>query len=112
MYLKKIRKSLLVLVGVLAAIILGGLLALLGYSIDGNDHPLYVIGFAGAMLIAVFGWIIALVGEIIALINIIRTKKINAPLPIRYIVFLVIEVAFTLAWMIYSFAVFQSSMSV
>lgn len=112
MYLKKIRKSLLVLVGVLAAIILGGLLAFLGYSIDGNDHPLYVIGFAGAMIIAVFGWVIGLAGEIIALINMIRTKKINAPLPTKYIIFWVLEVAFTLAWMIYSFAVFQISMSV
>ena len=112
MYLKKIRNSLLVLVLVLATIILGGALALLGYSIDGNDHPLYVIGFAGAMIIAVFGWVIALAGEIIALINMIRTKKINAPLPTKYIIFWVLEVAFTLAWMIYSFFIFLSSMSV
>ena len=112
MYLKKIRNGLLVLVLVLATIILGGILALLGYSIDGNDHPLYVIGFAGAMIIAVFGWVIGLAGEIIALINMIRTKKINAPLPTKYIIFWVLEVAFTLAWMIYSFVIFQISMSV
>ncbi|SDA73479.1 hypothetical protein SAMN02910275_02487 [Butyrivibrio sp. INlla18] len=112
MYLKKIRNGLLVLVLVLATIILGGILAFLGYSIDGNDHPLYVIGFAGAIIIAVFGWVIALAGELIALINVVRTQKINAPLPTRYIVFLVIEVAFTLAWMIYSFVIFQISMSV
>lgn len=112
MYLKKIRNGLLVLVLVLATIILGGILALLGYSIDGNDHPLYVIGFAGAMIIAVFGWVIAFAGEIIALINMIRTKKINAPLPTKYIIFWVLEVAFTLAWMIYSFFIFQVSMSV
>lgn len=112
MYLKKIRNSLLVLVLVLAAIILGGVLAFLGYSIDGDNHPLYIFGFAGAIIIAVIGWVIALAGEIIALINMIKTKKINAPLPTKYIIFWVLEVAFTLAWMIYSFIVFQISMSV
>ncbi len=88
------------------------LCAFIGYEIQNVDSSLYFLGFLIAIFIFMLGGIISLTVNLCGLVHLHKQSAKNIFAPKKFYVFQIIELIFSILWIIFSFAAFSSSMSV